>query len=198
MSRIVIIVAMALGSAGLAAGQAQPSVPPAGGTQQMVRAAGMPLQDGELPPGSLTVRVVQGAFTANLSGIPVEVQVAGQPALRAQTGALGRAEFAHLPVGVQARAAAVVNGERLESESFRIPAESGVRVLLIAGGDTASHGTGPALSVDGAVGPAAIPSATTPPSTARDEAVRVVQAVVVLLTVLTFAAVFVLQRRRIR
>ncbi len=201
MSRILVIVAtMALGSPWLAASQMPPSGPPAGGTQ-MVRAAGMPLQDGELPPGSLTVRVVQGAFTANLSGIPVEVQVTGQPSLRAQTGALGRAEFAHLPIGVEARATAVVNGERLESESFRVPAESGLRVLLITGGETAGHGTGGALPVPPPAEPgvpAAIPLASLTQPGAQNEGVRIVQASVVLLTVLTFAAVFVRQRRRPR
>lgn len=167
----------------------------------MVRAAGMPLQDGELPPGSLTVRVVQGAFTANLSGIPVAVQVPGQPTLQALTGAQGRAEFAHLPIGAEARASAVVNGERLESEAFRVPAESGVRVLLIAGGETAGHGTGAAPAVPAASEsglPAALPATTLPPAGPEVEGVRVVQVVVVLLTLLTFAAVFVLQRRRPR
>lgn len=198
MSRIVVIVAtVVLASPGLTSSQTLPSGSPTTGTPQMVRAAGMPLQDGELPPGSLTVRVVQGSFTSNLAGIPVEVQVTGQPALRAQTGANGRAEFAHLPIGVEARASAVVTGERLESETFRLPAESGVRVLLISGGETAGHGTGGAPVSEPAV-PAAIPLATTTPAAPEDAGVRIVQVVVVLLTLFTFAAVFVLQRRRSR
>lgn len=197
MSRILIIVALvAFGCPGLAAAQGLPSVAPTTGTAQMVRAAGMPLPDGELPPGSLTVRVVQGAFTANLSGIPVEVHVAGQPALRKPTGALGRAEFAHLPIGVEARAVAVVNGERLESEAFRIPMESGVRVLLISEGGTADQGPVGAPASE-PLAPAAIPLATTTPP-ATDEGVRLVQVIVVLLTLLAFAGVFALQHRRLR
>lgn len=197
MSRnFVIVAAVAFGCPGLTAAQALPSVAPATGTAQMVRAAGMPLQDGELPPGSLTVRVVQGAFTANLSGIPVEVHVTGQPALRKPTGALGRAEFAHLPIGVEARAMAVVDGERLESEAFRIPMESGVRVLLISDGGTVGQGTVGAPA-GAPMGPAEIPLATaTPPAT--DEGVRLVQVVVVLLTLLAFAGVFAMQHRRLR
>lgn len=199
----LVIVALSVGLVvrGAAASQALPSGPPAGGPAPlMVRAAGMPLPDGALPPGSLTVRVVQGAFTANLSGIPVEVQVAGQPALRAQTGALGRAEFAHLPIGVEARALAVVNGARLESEAFRIPADSGVRVLLIAGGEAASHGAGgapPALPVSGQPESAATSWPAEAPAVPRDAGVRIVQITVVTLTLLAFAAVFVHQRRRI-
>ncbi len=192
----IVALSISLVVPGAAASQTPPSGSPPAATAQMVRAAGMPLPDGELPPGSLTVRVVQGAFTANLSGIPVEVHVTGQPALRKQTGALGRAEFAHLPIGVEARALALVNGERLESETFRIPVESGVRVLLIAGDGTAGQGTGGAPAPE-LQAPAAVPLATATPA-AADDNVRIVQVVVVLLTLLAFAAVFAWQRPRLR
>ena len=49
----------------------------------MVRAAGMPLSDGALAPGMLTVRVVEGAFTRDLAGQAVEVQVTGGKSERA-------------------------------------------------------------------------------------------------------------------
>ena len=199
----MVIVALTVGLVlpGVAASQALPSGPPAGGTApQMVRAAGMPLPDGALPPGSLTVRVVQGAFTVTLSGIPVEAEVARQAAFRAQTGALGRAEFAHLPIGVEARASAVVDGTRLESEKFQMPADSGVRVLLISGGEAAGHVAGgalPASPTGVAPPPVAIPSAAAAPAGPRDGGVRIVQITVVTLTLLAFAAVFG-QRRRAR
>lgn len=120
----------------LAHSRATAQTPPAtagGAAAQMVRAAGMPLNDGALPPGSLTVRVVEGAFTGDLRGITVEATFAGSETLRAVTGEKGRAEFAHLPVGAQVRVSAVVRGEQLVSELFPMPAESGVRVLLVTG-----------------------------------------------------------------
>ncbi len=194
----ILVVAIALGIPGAAAGQAPPAQPGAGGSPpQMVRAAGMPLQDGALPPGSLTVRVVQGAFSGDLSGIPVDVEVAGRSPLRAETQTMGRAEFAHLPIGAQVSASATVNGSRLQSESFSMPADSGVRVLLISGAETASHGAGalgPTSPIDSAsVQSAGPPIADASGGHARD--VTIVQGTVVGLTVLAFAAVF-LQRRR--
>ncbi len=99
-----------------AAGLAQS--PPGGTATQTVRAAGMPLADGALPPGSLTVRIVQGAFAGDLVAITVSLELDGRDTRTAQTGAMGRAEFAHLPVGSQVRASAVVNGERLGRSRF--------------------------------------------------------------------------------
>jgi hypothetical protein len=97
-----------------------------------VRAAGMPLQDGELTPGTLTVRVVREAFSENLAGQTVTLEIDGGEPRSASTGGDGRALFAHLPIGARVRARADVAGERLESESFPMPAEAGVRVLFVA------------------------------------------------------------------
>lgn len=97
----------------------------------MVQAAGMPLNDGSLPPGTLTVRVVRGAFTADLAGETVTVDVAGGRRETAPTGSDGRAQFAHLPVGADVRVSALVENQRLTSETFSLPADSGVRVLLV-------------------------------------------------------------------
>jgi hypothetical protein len=123
---------------------AQPSAGRAGEEPHaMARAAGMPLHDGALPPGMLTVRVVRGGFSENLAGQPVEVRVLGGKIERAATGADGRVQVAHLPVSGQVQAVALVGGERLESEVFTMPAESGVRILLVAGSGATAEG-GPA------------------------------------------------------
>jgi hypothetical protein len=103
----------------------------------MARAAGMPLGDGALAPGMLTVRVVRKDFTNNVAGHTVTVEASAGGRVSATTGADGRAEFAHLPVGTSVRAETTVDGERLSSETFAMPADSGVRVLLIAGGGLA-------------------------------------------------------------
>ena len=164
--RLLTLMAVALPALGAA------QTPPAtgDGATQMVRAAGMPLQDGALAPGSLTVRVVQGAFSGNLSGLDVELAVEGQAPKQARTGADGRAEFAHVPIGARVQASTTVGGERLASESFPMPADSGVRLLLVAGGefvDTATAEGAQSLSPapGAAPGTAPAPDAASPPPT---------------------------------
>ena len=103
----------------------------AGGGAQMVRAAGMPLEVGELPPGTITVRLVRGAFVENLRDRIVRLEV-GDEVETAATDAQGRATF-RLSPGTVVRAVAEIDGERLESERFTLPARGGVRVLLVAG-----------------------------------------------------------------
>lgn len=132
-TRLLLVAAALAGSTIPRAMMAQAG-PPAANTPgtQMVRAAGMPLDDGTLPPGSLTVRVVEGAFTRNLHGITVQAQLEGGRTERAVTGDDGRAAFAHLPAGARVRVTANAGAEHLESETFAMPSQNGVRVLLVA------------------------------------------------------------------
>lgn len=140
---VVFALAQALAPAA-ASGQAPP---PAGGPaaagQAMTRAAGMPLGDGTLAPGMLTVRIVRGDFSNNAADQDVTIEVSGAAPQTARTGADGRAQFAHLAVGASVRASATVDGQPLTSEAFTMPAESGVRLLLVAG-DGPATATGPA------------------------------------------------------
>ena len=175
---------------------------------QMVRAAGMPLNDGALAPGILTVRVVEGAFTRDIANQVVEVEFAGGKIESAQTGPDGRAQFAHLPIGARIRAWATVDGERLESDRFEMPGQSGVRVLLVAGSDAgASVTASTAPPLDASTWPtgsstlppnhpplpettAALPAA---PTSTTGEGVLAVRAV--LLTATIFSLGIVLFRR---
>lgn len=129
----VRLTCLALFAARICSAQSVPpaTVDPGQARHTMVQAAGMPLNDGALPPGMLTVRVVRGAFTADLAGETVTVDVAGGRRETARTGADGRAQFAHLPVGAEVQVSTLVENRRLTSEAFAIPAESGVRVLLV-------------------------------------------------------------------
>jgi hypothetical protein len=86
----------------------------------------------DLPNGTITVRVVREAIGNNVVGQEVRV-TAGGTARTAQTDDLGRAEFANLPQGTQARAEATVDGEALASDPFAVPASGGLRVILVAG-----------------------------------------------------------------
>jgi hypothetical protein len=182
-------------------GQALPPVTtdPAAARHTMVRAAGMPLNDGALAPGMLTVRVVRGAFTANLADVTVTADVSGGSQEMARTGSDGRAQFAHLPVGAQVRVSAVVTNQQLTSDAFVLPADSGVRILLVAdaGADAetvpSAAGAWPALSVpvETIVPPADSAPARRGPSTG-------VLAIRIFLTVATLAAfAFVLFRQTV-
>lgn len=182
----------------------QTSMPDSAATQ-MVRAAGMPLNDGALAPGMLTVRVVEGAFTRDLVNQVIELEVAGGKIESTRTGPDGRAQFAHLPVGGRVRVSTTVNGERLYSDSFDMPGQSGVRVLLVAGAGTGvpAAGSPPAAASaeswpDGAS--TALPpnhpplpdtSARVPaaPSDAGNEGVLAVRAVLVTATIFAFGIV---------
>ena len=61
----------------------------------------------------------------------VEIIGAGQTRT-AITNDSGRAEFKELPVGARLRATATVGSERLESQEFTVPANGGIRLMLVA------------------------------------------------------------------
>jgi hypothetical protein len=196
---------------GICAGQA-PS--PTAAATQMVRAAGMPLNDGALAPGMMTVRVVEGAFTRDIANQLVELEVAGGKIESARTRPDGRAQFAHLPIGARVRVWSAVDGERLESDSFSMPAESGVRVLLVAGAGTGvpvsstpGPGAGPLPPNAGSTLPPNHPPipdapaiAVTPVPVARTstggEGVLAVRAVLLTATVFAFGIVLFRRPRR--
>jgi hypothetical protein len=193
---------------GLCAGQAPP---PETVATQMVRAAGMPLNDGALAPGMLTVRLVEGAFTRDLANQIVEVKVVGGKVDSARTGSDGRAQFAHLPIGARVRAWATVGAERLESEPFDIPAQSGVRLLLVAGsnagfpsstGAAQTDGTwaGPATSSELPPGHPPLPAATPAPVLALpasgSDGVTAIRAALLTATLFAFGVVLFRRPRR--
>jgi hypothetical protein len=107
---------------------------PAGSAQQMPdpkEIAGIPLPVGDLPNGSVVVRVIRGSLANNIPDQPVELQGVS-PARTVKTDAAGRAEFAGLAAGTRVTAVTVVAGERLQSQEFPVPAAGGVRMLLVA------------------------------------------------------------------
>jgi len=184
---------------GVSAGQ---TPTPETAAPHMVRAAGMPLNDGSLAPGMLTVRIVQGAFTRNLADQVVDVEVVGGKVESGRTGADGRAQFAHLPLGARVRASTTVDGERLESEPFEMPAQSGVRVLLVTG-DGAAPSAGQAgpepaawTAASLSAGPAApiAPQPAVPPP--ADAGVAAIRAALATATVLAFGVMFFGRRAR--
>jgi hypothetical protein len=93
--------------------------------------SGTPLPVPDLPPGTLTVRVVRGSMANVISAHPVEL-LGGATPLRLDTNESGRAEFRGLRIGSRVKAVTTVDGERLESQEIEVPALGGIRVALVA------------------------------------------------------------------
>lgn len=122
---------------------------------------GQAIPAGELPVGSVTVRVVRQMVGNNIGGVTVELHGAG-PVRTQVTGGDGRAQFAGLAPGSRVHAIAVVEGERLESTTFEVPRQGGVRSILVAGLGLGTAGAAPPA----ATGPSAATGAPPPASAA--------------------------------
>jgi len=93
--------------------------------------AGIPLPVGDVATGTVTIRVIRGALSNNIPDQVVELSV-DNVKQQQKTGATGRAEFTGLRPGARVRAVTIVGNERLESQEFSVPAQGGIRVLLVA------------------------------------------------------------------
>jgi hypothetical protein len=93
--------------------------------------AGIPRPVTDLPNGTVSVRLIRGQLSNNITNFPVELHV-GADVRTVKTDDAGRAEFGNLPAGATLKAVAVVDGERLESEEFPAPAQGGIRLMLVA------------------------------------------------------------------
>ena len=103
--------------------------------------SGRPLPVGDLPVGTVTVRVVRGSMTNVVANQAVELTGAGAP-LTATTNAQGRAEFPGLRPGLTVQATTTVDGERLQSQQFTVPTSGGIRVALVATDPASKGGAG--------------------------------------------------------
>ena len=113
------------------------------------QAAGMPappLQVDDLAPGTVTVRVIRRTFSENIAGHPVDLQVLAAEGIELQemTDEAGRATFTNLPIGATVLVRTLVDDERLTSEQFRVPAQGGMRLALVAGVGAGSGVNAPA------------------------------------------------------
>jgi hypothetical protein len=106
--------------------------------------SGIPRPDSAQPAHSVSVRLIRGQISNNLTNHPVELLVDGR-SQTANTDNEGRAQFYNLPSGASLKAVATVDGERLESEVFPAPGpgQPGIRVILVAT-DKAGEGERPA------------------------------------------------------
>ncbi len=93
--------------------------------------SGMPLPVGDVPVGTVTVRVIRGQLTNAIPKQTVELNGPGV-AKTATTDDAGRAQFDGLTPGARVKASTTVAGERIESREFDVPATGGIRMMLVA------------------------------------------------------------------
>jgi hypothetical protein len=93
--------------------------------------SGIPRPVDDLPAGSISVRVIRGSLSNNIPDHPVQLSVAGKT-LTAKTDDVGRAEFKGVTTGATVKASTDVDGEHLESQEFQVPANAGIRLMLVA------------------------------------------------------------------
>lgn len=104
--------------------------------------SGVPLPTGEIPAGTVTVRVVRGTLTNVVTGHPVEL-IVGASTVAGKTNEQGRVEFTGLAIGARVKAVTTVDGQRLESQEISLPPNAGVRYMLVATDDSAAPGAQP-------------------------------------------------------
>ena len=96
--------------------------------------SGLPLPDGQLPDGTVSVRVIRGQLTNNVTGQPVELHD-GNVVQRVETDTDGRARFVTLPPGVEVYAVTELDGEQILSQRFTVPRQGGIRLMLVGAVD---------------------------------------------------------------
>jgi hypothetical protein len=103
----------------------------AGAQPDLRRMSGVPLPTSDLPPGSISVRVVRGSFANNVADATVTFLVDGK-STDVRTDASGRAEIKGLAQGTRVKATATVDGERLETQEVTV-GQTGFRFILSTG-----------------------------------------------------------------
>lgn len=156
----------------------QPSQPPVlstlptpalGTVAEPAQMSGFPLQVGDLPPGIVAVRVIAERFSNNLVNQTVDLRVTETGVVRsAVTNQDGRAQFDGLQTGQHVQVRSAVGLEVLESQTFAVPAQGGVRLVLVAGVGAPAGSSDPWVNVEAsgttlATAPPADSAAPTPP-----------------------------------
>ncbi len=99
--------------------------------------SGIPRPDPSLPTGTVSVRLVRGQISNVVVGHPVEFLVGGKSE-HVTTDETGHAAARGFSPGAMVRVVATIDGERIDSEEFQVPAQGGVVVMLVASDRTAA------------------------------------------------------------
>lgn len=142
---------------------AQPMGGPGGGMPNLQEIVGRPLPDVGMPTGTVSVRVARrmpanGVADAEVSAV---IKNAGGDLRKRteKTDADGRAMFEGMTPGDEFHAEVTVDGEILKTETFTLPAQGGLRTMLIA-----------ALGAGGGTPGGAAPNAGAAPAGGGEEA----------------------------
>jgi hypothetical protein len=114
--------------------------------------SGIPRPVDDLSNGAISVRLIRGSLSNNLTGHPVDLHV-GSKVITVKTDENGRAEFKDFITGTggaMVKATAEVDGEHLESQEFPAPTRGGIRLMLVAT-DTAKKNAPAAPAAAGSV-----------------------------------------------
>ncbi len=93
--------------------------------------SGIPRPVDDLPDATISVRLIRGQLTNNITGHDVHL-LAGGKTITSKTDDAGRAEFKGVAPGTTVKATADVDGEHLESQEFPFPGKGGIRLMLVA------------------------------------------------------------------
>lgn len=112
--------------------------------------SGIPRPATDLPDHAISVRLIRGSLSNNITNFPVELHI-GSQVKTVRTDESGRAQFNDAPAGATVKAVAIVDGERLESQEFAVPASGAIRLLLVATDKSKAAAPASAAPVSGRV-----------------------------------------------
>ncbi|HET6581962.1 MAG TPA: hypothetical protein VFG69_00920 [Nannocystaceae bacterium] len=119
--------------------------------------SGIPRPDPQVPSGTVTVRVLRGSFDKPAIDATVTLEIespSGATSTKtATTDGQGRVGFTGLEVGARAIAKVDLDGEALATRPIDVLAESGTRVMLVAGAGAASSDSGAKAAPHGPAAP---------------------------------------------
>ncbi|HWE30301.1 MAG TPA: hypothetical protein VHB97_19985, partial [Polyangia bacterium] len=124
--------------------------------------SGIPRPDGQVPPGTVTVRLIRGQLSNRMIGVDVGLAGADGKVTVQKTDDQGRATFSGLTIGATYQARSTDGVQDLTSQPIELPSSAGVRVMLVFAAKPGEEGGQAAEGGEGAPagGAPAMPTAT--------------------------------------
>lgn len=93
--------------------------------------SGIPRPDSQVPPGTVTVRLIRGELSNRMVGVDVGLAGADGKVQVQKTNDEGRATFSGLQIGATYQARSTDGVQELTSQPIELPSSAGVRVMLV-------------------------------------------------------------------
>ena len=93
--------------------------------------SGIPRPDPQVPPGTVTVRLIRGELSNRMVGADVGLASADGKVQIQKTNEEGRATFSGLQIGATYQARSTDGIQELTSQPIELPSSAGVRVMLV-------------------------------------------------------------------